>query len=392
MKIHKKIIAAALAFIMLVSTTLLSGALNVPLQAPWLSAAYMHLSTCKFSADGASGEENQVRFHITYDGDPDTFSHARLTLRLQKRVWGMFWKNVSITDTVRMTEEAITLQNGVWQSENRALHGTFSDVILVGAAGEYRVIFTVETFGQDGTVERVEQNMVIRSVPLSTQQPNTHKEPATPDINESDDTNEVPHVEPDDVEKEPGIIPDPPTEPKGEEQTEEQPPLEYGVLERGEGYVIYDSAMFGEMTLYCEEIVLPADGESLLYDTPIELFRTEETGYFLPVTGVSRDGDTWRFSTPLTEAPFLETSEFKLHFLTADHKVTVMFHCDVDENRTPNLSEDGTVTYLARATDKNGEAAYWEVAENFEKALGHKVEEGKSYFRVYTVKAPPLHW
>ncbi|MBQ7378973.1 MAG: hypothetical protein IJW70_04745 [Clostridia bacterium] len=180
-------------------------------------------------------------------------------------------------------------------------------------------------------------------------------------------------------------------DPDDGEQGEQEEELEYGVLERGDGYVIYDSSLFGEITLYCDEIALPADGESLTYETPIELFRTEETGYFLPVTGVSRDGDTWRFSTPLTEAPFLEIAEFKLRFLTADHKVTVSFRCDVDENKTPVLSENGTVTYIATAAAQNGETAYLGVVEKYEEALEHPVEEGKNYFRVYTVKEPPTH-
>ena len=401
MKIRKKIIIVVLAFTMLMGSILISGALNVPLQAHWFPAAYMHLSTCKFSVDETSGDENQVHFHITYDGDEGAFSHARLTLRLQKRVFGLFWKNVPITATERMSEDAITLKNGVWQSENQAMHGTFSDVILVEEAGKYRVLFTVETFGTDGSAEKVEQRMEITSVRALAAQPGSEPQPSPkgddavePPAPEqpsapSEPQTEIPKIEAEqkfDVKQE-----DPKQDAKQDVLESEQTPLEYGVLERGEGYVIYDSAMFGETTLYCEEIVLPADGESLLYDTPIELFRSEETGYFLPVTGVSRNGDTWRFSTPLTEAPFLEISEFKLHFLTADHKVTVMFHCDVDENRMPNLGEDGTVSYLARATDKNGEDAYFKVAEEFEKALGHKVEEGKSYFRVYTVKAPPVH-
>lgn len=403
MKICKKIAAVVLVFTILMGSILISGALNVPLQAPWLSAAYMHLSTCKFSADGTPGEENQVRFQITYDGDPTNFSHARLTLRLQKRVLGIFWKNVSITATERINEEAITVKNGVWQSENQALHGTFSDVILVGEAGKYRILFTVETFGADGSAEKVERRMEITSVRASVTQPGSEAQ-TSPD---RDDT-----VEPPTPEQNLPAPPEPVTEiqkneaeqifdVKQEDQTldaeqkvleSEQRPLEYGVLERGDGYVIYDSALFGEITLQCEELVLPADGECVIYDTPIELFREEETGYHLPITGISRDGNTWRFTTNLSEAPFLEISECRLQLLTADRKVTVMFHCDVDENWTPILREDGTVSYLARATDKNGEEAYWKVAEEFEKALGHKVEEGKSYFRVYTVKAPPLHW
>ena len=382
-----------LACVILMGSVLASSALSSHSYAPWFPALYMHLSTCKFSVDCASVQDHQVRFHITYDAEAEMFDYSRLTLGLQKRVLGLFWRDIPITVTERMTDENITLSNGLWISENQALHSSFSDTIFVEKDGRYRVLFTLETFGVDGMVDIVERSIEIDAVRVAAKESNPESEEQnTPPVAENLDR----ETEADEAQT------SDPKEERSEESSQEmpqvqqepiaQPPLEYGVLERGEGYVIYDSALFGEITLYSGEIALPMDGEALTYEQPIELFREDETGYSLPVTGVSRDGLRWCFTTELTQAPFIENSDFKLQILTADGEVTVGFYCNYDENLMPIPQEDGTITYVAVATEKNGEVAYSRAAEKFEQVLGHEIEQGKSYYRVYTVKDAPVPW
>ena len=82
-----------------------------------------------------------------------------------------------------------------------------------------------------------------------------------------------------------------------DEKTETpEPPqtsTEPGVLERGDGYVIYDSSVVGvESVVRFGEILLPSVGQTITYEPALELYSDEETGIRIVVHSASRADDS----------------------------------------------------------------------------------------------------
>ncbi len=88
---------------------------------------------------------------VTYYAYTDTFTYAKLYVKLQKQILGLFWQTVDISDP-----------NDQWTGVcYEAQGGTFDPSFYVGGPGTYRVILKLEVYGTDGTVDVV--NDTIKS-------------------------------------------------------------------------------------------------------------------------------------------------------------------------------------------------------------------------------------
>lgn len=79
--------------------------------------------------------DGMAHFTVTYYAREATFSHAKLTVQIQKKYLGFFWKDV--TDP--------------WIAYRLELDGVFANTIPVDATGTYRAIFKLEVVGTTDT-------------------------------------------------------------------------------------------------------------------------------------------------------------------------------------------------------------------------------------------------
>ena len=73
-----------------------------------------------------------------YESYSNTFSQARISVKLQKRFLLLFWTDVD-----------------EWSSSSNQDSGILSHVFTLDGAGTYRATFTFEVIGTDGTVDTV---------------------------------------------------------------------------------------------------------------------------------------------------------------------------------------------------------------------------------------------
>lgn len=111
-----------------------------------ITPRYSHCSRCTtmFSIDDAGVAAVSVR----YIGYEDTFSQAKVTVQIQKRFLGLFWKTVDIG-----------YANDEWVAYSTEVNGLFYNTFSVNGTGTYRANFIVEIQGTDGTVDVIEDTI-----------------------------------------------------------------------------------------------------------------------------------------------------------------------------------------------------------------------------------------
>ena len=105
-----------------------------------------HCTRCStsFSVDDTGIAAVSVR----YVGRADTFVEAKVTVQIQKRFLGFFWKTVDIG-----------YANDEWIAYSTDLNGIFYNTFSVDDSGTYRAKFKVEIRGTDGTVDVIEDTI-----------------------------------------------------------------------------------------------------------------------------------------------------------------------------------------------------------------------------------------
>lgn len=97
-----------------------------------ISTRMTNCDTCSMSFTVVDG---MAHFAVSYYAKEATFSHAKLTVQIQKKFLGFFWKDV--TDP--------------WIAYRLELDGVFANTIPVDATGTYRAIFKLEVVGTTDT-------------------------------------------------------------------------------------------------------------------------------------------------------------------------------------------------------------------------------------------------
>lgn len=93
------------------------------------------VSTCMTNCAGANMSfgvvDGEASFTVTYYAKEATFIQAKLTVQIQKKFLGVFWKDAA----------------DEWVGYCTDLDGLFAATIPVDATGTYRAIFKLEIFG-----------------------------------------------------------------------------------------------------------------------------------------------------------------------------------------------------------------------------------------------------
>ena len=82
---------------------------------------------------------------VRYSGYQATFVEAKVTIQIQKKFLGLFWKTVDIGYT-----------NNEWIAYSNELSGSFHNTFSIDGTGTYRAKFKIEIRGTDGTVDVIE--------------------------------------------------------------------------------------------------------------------------------------------------------------------------------------------------------------------------------------------
>lgn len=91
-------------------------------------------------------DDGQANFYVSYVANTSTFSQAQLRVQIQKRVLGLFWRNVG----------------DEWVGYSTALRGDFYDYIPVDGKGTYRANFTLTVYGTQGATDVIEDTIEVK--------------------------------------------------------------------------------------------------------------------------------------------------------------------------------------------------------------------------------------
>ena len=88
-----------------------------------------------------------ANFMVSYNGNPDTFMVAKLTVTFEKRFLGVFWRTVDIGT-----------ENNEWVDYCCDLRGDFYDNVTMDGTGTYRANFKLVIMGADSS-DVIEETM-----------------------------------------------------------------------------------------------------------------------------------------------------------------------------------------------------------------------------------------
>ena len=94
-----------------------------------------YMTNCIDSSMSFTVVDGQAHFAVTYDARASTFTQAKLTVQIQKKFLGFFWRDAA----------------DKWVGYCTDLDGMFAATIPVDGSGTYRAIFTLEVFGTGDT-------------------------------------------------------------------------------------------------------------------------------------------------------------------------------------------------------------------------------------------------
>ncbi len=81
-------------------------------------------------------------FVVTYEGRAASFSYAKLTVQVQKKFLGLFWRDVD-----------------EWTGYCYDVSGRFYDSVPADGTGTYRALLTLEVYGTTGVTDVIEDTI-----------------------------------------------------------------------------------------------------------------------------------------------------------------------------------------------------------------------------------------
>ena len=110
-------------------------------------AADGSVSTCLVNCNDVTMSfgvaDGEASFYVSYTGKSATFTQAKLTVQIQKKFLGLFWRDVA----------------DEWVGYNTELISEFYDNIPVDGHGTYRAVFTLDIHGNTGRVDVIEDTI-----------------------------------------------------------------------------------------------------------------------------------------------------------------------------------------------------------------------------------------
>ena len=90
--------------------------------------------------------DNEAYFYTSYVAYPETFMKAELRVTVEKKVLGLFWRNVG----------------GEWVGYSFDLLGTIAGSVPADGKGTYRANFTLYIYGNQGIADMIEDTIVVK--------------------------------------------------------------------------------------------------------------------------------------------------------------------------------------------------------------------------------------
>ena len=93
-------------------------------------------------------DPGEAHVGVTYYAKSNVFTQAKLTVKIQKKFLGLFWRTVDIGTT-----------NDEWIAYSNDVYGEFYNCFNVDGTGTYRAVFCVEIYGTSGAVDTIENTI-----------------------------------------------------------------------------------------------------------------------------------------------------------------------------------------------------------------------------------------
>lgn len=90
--------------------------------------------------------DGEAFFYVSYEAREDTFLQAKLTVQIQKKVLGLFWKDVA----------------DEWVGYSTDVGGYFYDYIPINGTGTYQAIFKLTIYGNQGIADVIEDTIDVK--------------------------------------------------------------------------------------------------------------------------------------------------------------------------------------------------------------------------------------
>lgn len=113
-----------------------------------LEASPFYVNCSKCSTTFTVADPGQAHVGVTYNAKADVFTQAKVTVQIQKKFLGLFWKTVDINET-----------NNEWVAYSSSVNGYFYKTFDVEGTGTYRAKFTIIMYGTNGTSDIIEDTI-----------------------------------------------------------------------------------------------------------------------------------------------------------------------------------------------------------------------------------------
>ena len=96
-------------------------------------------------------DPGEAHVSVRYSAKADVFTQAKLTVKIQKKILGLFWNTVDIGAA-----------NDEWIAYSNAVFGEFYNNFSVDGTGTYRAVICLEVYGTSGVVDTIEDTLEFR--------------------------------------------------------------------------------------------------------------------------------------------------------------------------------------------------------------------------------------
>ncbi len=141
----KRILTLFLILSMLV-VTVMSGFTISASDENGISPRFTNCNRCDFTF--AILEPGEAHVLVTYYAKTDVFVQAKLTVKIQKKFLGLFWRDVDIGMT-----------DNKWIEYSYDVDGQFYNYFPADGTGTYRAVFLLEMHGTTGVSDTIEETL-----------------------------------------------------------------------------------------------------------------------------------------------------------------------------------------------------------------------------------------
>ena len=111
-----------------------------------ISPRFTNCNQCDFTF--AILEPGEAHVLVTYYAKTDVFVQAKLTVKIQKKFLGLFWRDVDIGMT-----------DNKWIEYSYDVDGQFYNYFPADGTGTYRAVFLLEMHGTTGVSDTIEETL-----------------------------------------------------------------------------------------------------------------------------------------------------------------------------------------------------------------------------------------